>query len=42
VLTAGSCTTDTLQVEPGETLELQIMQEAQRSGRCTGLRGQGG
>ena len=41
VLTAGSCNTETLQVEPGETLELQILQEAVRNGRCSGLRGQG-
>jgi hypothetical protein len=42
VLTAGSCTTDTLQVEPGETLELQILDQVQRGSRCSGLRGQGG
>jgi hypothetical protein len=42
ILTSGSCNTETLQVEPGETLELQILDEAVRNGRCSGLRGQGG
>jgi hypothetical protein len=42
VLTSGSCNTETLQVEPGETLELQILDNSTTNGRCSGLRGQGG
>jgi hypothetical protein len=42
VLAAGACTTDALQVEPGETLELQILTENVRGGRCSGPRGLGG
>jgi hypothetical protein len=41
VLAAGSCTTETLQVEPGEVLELQILTENVRGGRCTAPRGLG-
>jgi hypothetical protein len=41
ILTAGSCTTSPLQVDPGDILELQILNEAVRGGQCSGLRGRG-
>jgi hypothetical protein len=39
VLAAGSCTTNEMQVDPGEVLELQIMPLAARGGQCTAPRG---
>jgi hypothetical protein len=41
ILTAGSCTTSPLEVEPGDVLELQIMSDGIRGGQCSGLRGRG-
>jgi hypothetical protein len=41
VLAAGSCTTPELFVDPGELLELQILPEMVRAGRCSGPRGGG-
>jgi hypothetical protein len=41
MLAAGSCTTPTIQVDPGDLLELQIQNEAVRIGECSGMRGRG-
>jgi hypothetical protein len=41
ILAAGSCTTPTIQVDPGDLLELQIQNEAVRVGQCSGMRGRG-
>jgi hypothetical protein len=41
ILAAGSCTTGEMQVDPGDTLELQILNETVRNGQCSGLRGRG-
>jgi hypothetical protein len=41
ILAAGSCTTGEMQVDPGDVLELQILNETVRSGQCSGLRGRG-
>ena len=41
ILASGSCTTGEMQVDPGDTLELQILNETVRNGQCSGLRGRG-
>jgi hypothetical protein len=41
ILAAGSCTTSPLEVDPGDVLELQILNEGVRGGVCSGLRGRG-
>lgn len=41
ILAAGSCTTGEMQVDPGDILELQILNETVRNGQCSGLRGRG-
>ena len=41
ILTAGSCTTSPLEVDPGDVLELQILSGEARGGVCTGFRGRG-